>query len=112
MVFEHQNALYLIYATFARMENGVDQRSITDYNFVGDLQWLIPLSTQNNCQDFQIDPCQRAYVHLSGPVTNVHKESETFKLDVEHYISAFRDLNNSNSKPTGIKPITSGYHYL
>lgn len=37
----------------------------------------------------------------------VHKESETFKLDVEHYIFAFRDLNNSNSKPTGIKPIAS-----
>ena len=30
-------------------------------------------------------------------------ESVTFKLDVEHYISAFRDLKDSNSKP--IKPI-------
>ncbi|KAF5381722.1 hypothetical protein D9615_005621 [Tricholomella constricta] len=70
MVFEHQSALYLIYATFARMENGVDQLSITDYNFVA---------------------------------TNVNQESGTFKLDVEHYISAFRDLKDSNSKP--IKPI-------
>lgn len=54
-----QSALYLIYATvsaftlhklhvysnydfeFARMENGVDELSITDYNFVGDLQWVM-----------------------------------------------------------------------
>ena len=66
---------------------------------------MIPLSIRNNCQDFQIDPCQCAYVHISGAVNNVNKESATFKLDVEHYISAFRDLNDSNSKPTGIKPI-------
>lgn len=54
-------------------------------------------------EDFQIDPCQRAYIHISGAVTNVNQESGTFKLDVEHYISAFRDLKDSNSKP--IKPI-------
>ena len=58
MVFEHQSALYLIYATvsvfillklhvcsnhdfqFAHMENGVDQLSVTNYNFISDLQWV------------------------------------------------------------------------
>lgn len=63
---------------------------------------MIPLGAHNDCEDLQIDPCQRAYVHVSGAVNNVHQESGTFKLDVDHYISAFKDLKDSK-KP--IKPI-------
>jgi hypothetical protein len=64
---------------------------------------LIPLGAQSNCEDYQIDPCQRAYVHVSGAVNNVHQESGTFKLDVDHYISASKDLPKDSKKP--IKPI-------
>ncbi|KAF8973655.1 hypothetical protein BDZ97DRAFT_1912130 [Flammula alnicola] len=114
--FSSDAGLYLIYATFARMEDGVDIQpdlAISEYKFVGDLQWVIPLappsdSKPDDCSSeeatpFRIDPRQRAYIHVSGMATNCQKDAGTFTLEIEQYISALKDIKNAASKP--IKPI-------
>ncbi|KAF8955969.1 hypothetical protein BDZ97DRAFT_1926038 [Flammula alnicola] len=92
--FSSDAGLYLIYATFARMEDGVDIQpdlAISEYKFVGDLQWVIPLAPPS---DSKPDDCM---------ATNCQKDAGTFTLEIEQYISALKDIKNAASKP--IKPI-------
>ncbi|KAF8973246.1 hypothetical protein BDZ97DRAFT_1990551 [Flammula alnicola] len=108
--FSSDAGLYLIYATFARMEDGVDIQpdlAVSEYKFVGDLQWVRFTSSEMNIMaatPFRIDPRQRAYIHVSGMATNCQKDAGTFTLEIEQYVSALKDIKNAASKP--IKPIT------
>jgi len=112
MVFDNDDvALYLIYSTFSRFETGAEihptQISPSKYDFVGDIQWIIPLTPPSSgsdidCSSFSIDPRQRAYLHVSGVALNCQKPLGTFDIDPEHYISILKDVK-AKSKP--LKPV-------
>ncbi|KAF8957984.1 hypothetical protein BDZ97DRAFT_1843975 [Flammula alnicola] len=72
-----------------------------DYSFIGDINWIVPLNVPQDVSDanetgnnFSIDPCQRALVHVSGIATNCQKDQGSFDLDLEHYVSALKDTKH------------------
>ncbi|PPQ82285.1 hypothetical protein CVT25_008435 [Psilocybe cyanescens] len=117
MVFDHDSvALYLIYATviIAKFEEGAvvhPTHPELKYDFIGDIQWIIPLSPPSSdsnveSSSFAIDPCQRAYLHISGVASNSQKSRGTFDVDIEHYISTFKDAKVGSKPMKPIAPIS------
>lgn len=84
------------------------------YDFIGDIQWLIPLQQRYSKEDgecaltaFPADPEQWAYIHISGVAMNVQRSEAKFDLDIEQYVSCMKDaLKSASSQITKpIKPI-------
>ncbi|KAF9472801.1 hypothetical protein BDN70DRAFT_775918, partial [Pholiota conissans] len=116
MDFTEEPSLYLIYTTFACLEDGIDVQPVLNtwkYKFFGDLQWVIPLAPPVDDSDdgsepasFVIDPRHRVYIHVSGKATDCQKDAGTFNLDVEQYIFVLKDAKNHATKSESIKPFT------
>ncbi|KAF8170591.1 hypothetical protein BJ912DRAFT_821228, partial [Pholiota molesta] len=104
--FDDAVRLYFVYVTFARNEIGTEvypskSRKSVDYDFIGDIQW--PLYTALPAPDtvppeptVSIDFARPPFLHIVGVAGDCKKEAGTFRIDVEQYISFYKD---STPKP-------------
>jgi len=81
---------YFIFAHIARMERGADillpQDSVeTDYDIVGDIVSLIPLSED-------VDPRHPPVVHLAGVAAKIDMKNGTFEMEISQWVSALREI--------------------
>jgi len=58
---------------------------------------------------FDIDACKPPFIHLTGVASNCQKETGTFVLEVEQYMSC---LKSSNQDPGNAKPVSTFSCYI
>ncbi|KIK00974.1 hypothetical protein K443DRAFT_7224 [Laccaria amethystina LaAM-08-1] len=83
MVFRKDDvALYLLYATIAKMEDGAQIHPLTDskekYDFVGDIQWIVPLTPPS--------------------AVNCDEKEATFDVKIDQHISTLKNVKSGPSK--------------
>jgi len=112
--------MYMVYATVAHTDPAVEiypseLYKKADYSLMGDITWLLLLGpTQGPGSELtaSINPCRRAYVHVTGPAYQANTEAATFQVDAEQYIATVKDANDQRPKANAIKPIFPTFCFI
>ncbi|KAF8161842.1 hypothetical protein BJ912DRAFT_865427 [Pholiota molesta] len=95
--FSDSASLYVIYATVSHFQPTIYMLMSQDHETINENVEALPII---------IDPCQAPVVHLTGVTSDCCKDIATFRLDIEQYISTFRDATRSTEPGIPSKPMT------